>query len=455
VLYVPAVERDHAALIERLAYAGLALTAAANLTQALDLIATRRYGLCLLDLADDRAAIAAIRLIRTRHERIAIAALIDPGNPLTASEALQAGATDLLPWAFDARDIATVVANVRDSTSVEALGDRPASTVADPIFALSPAMRPVVDRVRDAAGSRAGVWVTGESGTGRELIARSIHSPAGNGSQPFVAVDCADGSPHELERRLFGHVADRRRSGDAAGARIGRAGAVFQARGGTLFLTRLAEAPARVQARLSRLLRDREATLVERRATVDVDLRPIATTDPGVEAAVSDGRLRADLFERVAQVRIDLPPLRQRREDIPLLTVHFLKQLGAARGVPAKGVTRSALALLSALPWHGNADELRTVLEGLARGIPGPVIDLNDLLEQASLQLDSLAARIDPGVTLRDARARFERECISAVLMRHHGRVGEAAKALGMQRTNLYRKVRQLNVARSLLVARK
>jgi DNA-binding NtrC family response regulator len=208
-----------------------------------------------------------------------------------------------------------------------------------------------------------------------------------------------------------------------------------------------------VQAKLARLLRDGEAWQVETRAAVDATVRPIAAVDATVDAAVAEGRLRADLYERLVHVRIDVPPLRRRREDVPLLAVHVLRQLCDAQGVSPKTFSRSALALITALPWHGNTAELRAMIDALVRSVDRPVIQLDDLLAQTSL--DGMPARFDAGVTLKDARARFERDCISAVLLRHHGRVGEAAKALGIQRTNLYRKVRQLKVARSLLSSRK
>jgi DNA-binding NtrC family response regulator len=144
--------------------------------------------------------------------------------------------------------------------------------------------------------------------------------------------------------------------------------------------------------------------------------------------------------------------LRRRREDIPALAAFFLRAAPAGTRRPQQ-FSRSALALLSALPWPGNATDLRHLIDSVCPAVQRTVIQLDDLLERASL--DGLATRLDTGVTLRDLRARFEREYISAVLVRHHGRVGEAAKALGIQRTNLYRKVRQLNVARSLLGARR
>jgi DNA-binding NtrC family response regulator len=151
----------------------------------------------------------------------------------------------------------------------------------------------------------------------------------------------------------------------------------------------------------------------------------------------------------LAHTRIEMPPLRRRREDIPLLVGHFLGELMANTGTAPPRFTRSALALLSALPWPGNARELRSVVEALVRRADRPVIGLEDVLQH--VQLSGSATHLDPDGTLRDAKARFEREWISAMLIKHHGRVGDAARALGIQRTNLYRKVRQLKVARTLL----
>jgi DNA-binding NtrC family response regulator len=455
VLYLPASSRDRSAVRDRLTRSGVAVTAAADITEALHMLQARRFALALLDLADDRAALGAIRVLRAKHPQQPLAAIIDPANPLVAGEALDLGAVDLLPWPFDERDVLTVLADARDRGA----GDQPpppAAAESDPLFAQSAAMQSVVELVRAAAEVRGGVIVTGEPGSGRELIARAIHRCTDNAAErPLVTVDCADETPQDLERRLFGVVADKKPpDGKPQGMdRVTRSGALAQATGGTLILTNLVEAPARVQGRLARLLRDREAMLADKRAIIELDVRPIAVLDPMVETAVTDGRLRRDLFERVAQVQIEVPPLRRRREDIPALAVHFLRKAGENQPASQKSFSRSALILLAALPWHGNARELQQMVGTLIRSVRKPVIQLEDLLDQASL--DSLAARVDPGLTLREAKARFERDCISTVLMRHHGRVGEAAKALGIQRTNLYRKVRQLNVARSLLSPRK
>ena len=452
ILYLPATSRDRSAVGDRLTRTGVPVTSAADITEALDLLASRRHTLCVVDLADDRVSLGAIRLLRSRYAHQPVAAIVDPANPIAAAEALAAGGIDLIPWPFDEQDVLLLLTNTRDRAGVDP-SQHPV-TDTPRLFAQSAAMRSVAELVRAAAEIRGGVLVSGEAGTGRELVARAIHRSSARGEDsPLVAVDCAD-APQALEQRLFGLTTDRKHSeGRSTVDRVGRAGAIVQASGGTLLLLNLVDAPARVQARLARLLRDREAQLAEKRAIVEIDVRPIAVVEPQIETAVTDGRLRRDLYERLAQTFIDVPPLRRRREDIPALAVHFVRSICDAQGLPPKTFSRSALSLLTALPWHGNARELQQLIGTLVRSVRRQVIQLDDLLDQASL--DGLAARVDPGLTLREAKARFERDCISAMLLRHHGRVGEAAKALGIQRTNLYRKVRQLNVSRSLLLPRK
>jgi two-component system nitrogen regulation response regulator NtrX len=182
------------------------------------------------------------------------------------------------------------------------------------------------------------------------------------------------------------------------------------------------------------------------RARVELDIRPIAAVEPGFESAVEEGRLRRDLYDRLSLIRIELPPLRQRREDIPFLANHFLKEICRASGAPIKTLTRSAVTLLGALPWRGNAPELRALLERLVLLTPHGSIRLEDVLAQVRLDGSEVAAV--GGTTLREARLRFERDYIAAVVRQHHGRMGEAAHALGIQRTNLYRKLRQLSVSK-------
>lgn len=453
ILYLSEAARRHSCVLDRFAQTGVKVTSATDLTQALQFLSTRSFALCLVDLASERSPLPAIRAIRAQHAHTPVAGLFDAGNPLRAAEALHAGAIDLLPWPFDEREAGMLLANARDLVPMATARD----SAVDSLVAQSPAMRRVTELVRQAARGRAGVCICGEGGAGRTLVARTIHRLANEqGNRPFVSEDCAGDTPQELERRLFGSASvNGQIGGPRAGTEpISRAGALYLARGGTLLLRNLIEAPARVQSRLARVLRDREAVVVNgKRSVIELDIQPIATLDTGVDAAVAEGRLRADLYKQIAQVRIDMPPLRRRREDIPLLAVHLLKQTCRMQGLAEKTFSRAVIQVLTALPWAGNVTELRALVETLVNSVDRPVIHLEDLLEHA--RLDGGAEPVDVGATLRDAKARFERDCISAVLARHHGRVPEAAKALGIQRTNLYRKIRQLNVARSLLSARK
>jgi DNA-binding NtrC family response regulator len=458
ILFLSEGSRRQTVVAERLAQTGLRVVAASDVSQALQLLSSRPLALCLIDLAGERSPLAAIRAIRAQHPHTPIAGLFDASRPLRGAEAIHAGAIDLLPWPFDEREATTVLANARDLHPVA--GEPKGFTVSSPVdllVAQSPAMRRVIEMVKQAARGRNGVCISGESGTGRRLIARTIHQ-LGNesGDRPFVIEDCAGDTPQELDRRLFGTNSTMpptftQRSGTD---QIATMGALYQARGGTLLLLNLIETPARVQARLARVLRDREAVVIDAKASVvELDLQVIATFDMSVDAAVADGRLRGDLYKQIAQVRIDVPALRRRREDIPLLAVQMLKQICSTNQMAEKHFSRAVVQVLSALPWSGNATELRALLTTLVKSVDRQVIHLEDLLEHA--RLDGGAEPMEIGSTLRDAKARFERDCISAVLARHHGRVPEAAKALGIQRTNLYRKIRQLNVARSLLSARK
>ena len=314
-----------------------------------------------------------------------------------------------------------------------------------PIFGSSPAMRRVLDAVMCAASTRSHVIISGEPGTGRELVAREIHRRTESSQGPFVRVACTHDSAEELEFDLFGHTNQiAGRPERRALERIGRSGLLHQALGGTLFLANLPEMDAQVQARLARLLRDGEAVVVHGKNRVNIGMRAIAALNQGYDDEARDGRIDQDLFQLLSAVRIDLPPLRRRTEDIPPLATFLLTETCRQSGLSSKELTTAAQQLLSALPWHGNGSELQRLLSELVNRVHGDIIDLTDVL--ATLQIDARAKPFARGGTLREARARFEREYIASVVAQHHGRIPEAAKSLGVQRPNLYRKLRRLNV---------
>jgi DNA-binding NtrC family response regulator len=279
------------------------------------------------------------------------------------------------------------------------------------------------------------------------MLARAVHAH-GNRRAPFVRLDCAASTPEEIEIRVFGSPSARTAAGAPERHRIERIGStclLAEAHGGILFIKNITEMPARVQARLVRVLRDREVFLEDASESSPIQVRPIVAGDGTIGAAVEEGQLRADLYERISLIRIDVPPLRQRREDIPVLAAHLLKDLCRVHAVPMKTLTRSASTLLSALPWRGNIPELSGLVERLVLVVPQGLIRLEDVLSHT--QLEGTASRSGADTTLREARIRFEREYISSVLQRHNGRIADAARTLGIQRTNLYRMMRRLNLA--------
>jgi two-component system nitrogen regulation response regulator NtrX len=300
-----------------------------------------------------------------------------------------------------------------------------------------------------AAAVRSGVLIRGEDGTGRRVLARAIHDAQSASTGPFVTVDCATDAG-ELELALFGVSGAPVKSSEQDPRGLERVGPhclIREANGGTIYLQSVTEAPARVQWRLARILRDREALVGEAREAAPIDVRPMAGVEPGLEESLREGRVREDLFRRLSSLQIDLPPLRDRRDDIPALADHLLRETCSRVHAPAKILSPAAQTLLAALPWRGNATELGALIESLVLTLNGQKsIDIEDLLGQ--LRLDGGTVVTSGGGTLRQARARFEREYIAAVLEQHRGRISDAARTLGIQRTNLYRKMRSLQVGR-------
>jgi DNA-binding NtrC family response regulator len=316
------------------------------------------------------------------------------------------------------------------------------------VFGSSRVMEAVMDLAKVAAGTRSSVLIIGERGTGREMVARTIHALAGRPAAPFIKIDCARANG-DLEVELFGLRAPARQGGATDRLpfeRISRSSLLSHGRAGTIFFERLEDMPMRVQARLARILRDGEAVVSDSIHTIEVDARGIASVPPTFEEWVQEGIVRADLFQRLSLIRIELPPLRNRREDIPYLATHFLHTICAERGLPMKTISAPATALLAALPWPGNAQELARLLERVVLLVSGPTVELQDVL--ANVNLEGHASTMAYGGTLREARERFERDYIAAILGQCHGRMSETAKLLGIQRTHLYRKVRHLQVSR-------
>jgi DNA-binding NtrC family response regulator len=315
-------------------------------------------------------------------------------------------------------------------------GSLPASLVGD-----SPAVRRARAALEGAAGGP--ILILADEGLEPTSAARHVHDHTRAG-QPFVTVDCAQPDPEQLELLLLG--GRPRATGDLEA--LGANAALLAARGGTVFLEHLSDLPALVQRRLARVLRDGEVR-TSGRERVRVTARVIASAPPTVSSDARDGRFRADLWRRFATQQVTLPPLRTRPEDLAVIVQQLAVEICTAAGRQAPTFTQPALTVLAAFQWPGNIVELRGALERILREAPGPTVRQEDVLP--TLPVEAVAGRT-PLVSLREARRRFEREYIAAVLEQHQWRMSDAARTLGIERANLYRKTRQLGISRAAAV---
>jgi DNA-binding NtrC family response regulator len=293
--------------------------------------------------------------------------------------------------------------------------------------------------VRRAASIDAAVLLTGEPGVAAESVAYELHVRGRRAAGPFVAIECQACDAAAIDQLLFGLntvAADPDLESVSADSRVAAA------RGGTLFLRDVIDLPAAAQARLARIMRDGEIRVDG--VPLTTAWRLIATASPAVDSEVQANRLRVDLYRRLTAVRIDLPPLRDRAEDVPSIAMRLLDEACEARGCPTRMFTSAALALVGALAWPGNVAELRRVLERVVAESDDEAIQVEHLLP--ALRLDARPPAFRPAANLREARQRFERDYIAAVLQHHGWRMADAAQTLGIHRPNLYRKARQLGI---------
>jgi DNA-binding NtrC family response regulator len=297
----------------------------------------------------------------------------------------------------------------------------------------SPAMKAVLARVDRVASLPSHVLVTGESGTGKDLVARAIHERGVRAKAPFVPINCAAIPETLLESELFGHV-----KGAFTGAVDNKEGLLKTAGEGTIFLDELGEMPLPIQAKLLRAIESREIQPLGSTRRVQIQARIVVATNRDLRADVQAGRFREDLYYRLAVVEIRVPPLRDRREDIPLLANHFVRKYARELGRNVRGISREALALLTGHDWKGNIRELSNAIEGAVIFAPGEEIAPADLPDPVRA-----ATPRDPeySMNLREATAEFERAHILRVIEQCGGNKRQAARHLGLGVTSLYRKL--------------
>ena len=365
----------------------------------------------------------------------------------TAVEATQLGAFDILEKPLDTDRVLVLLRNALQQRTLSEENKRLRQTIDSryEIVGRSYPIRALLERIEKVAATPARVLITGENGTGKELVARAIHRGSTRERKPFVEVNCAAIPSELIESELFGHM-----KGSFTGAISDRAGKFEQADHGTLFLDEIGDMSLAAQAKVLRVLQDGVVTRIGGNKPVQVDVRVLAATNKELEEEINAGRFREDLFYRLNVVPISVPALRERREDIELLVIHFLQQLAIRDGLPARSITDEALKALTALDWPGNVRELRNTVERLVILANAPVISLNDverLVGRRAAEPAGLGALVECG-TFEEFKQEAERAFLVAKLRAFDWNVSETARALDMPRSNLYKKIERYGLTR-------
>ncbi|HVH07972.1 MAG TPA: sigma-54 dependent transcriptional regulator [Myxococcota bacterium] len=414
-------------------------------------LAAEAFDLVLTDLAlgEGPSGMDVLRASKREQPETPVVMITAHGNEKIAVEAMKLGAEDYVPKPFDNDEIRLVVKRAlertqlaRENRMLRARLERELGF--DALIGSGKAMRGVFATIQKVAETDLTVLIRGESGTGKELVAQALHQHSARRSGPFVAVNCAAIGRELVESELFGHE-----KGAFTGAEARRVGRFEAAHGGTIFLDEIGDMAPETQAKVLRVLQERSFERVGGTKPLAVDVRVVAATHRDLERDVKEGRFREDLYYRLQVVEIELPPLRERPEDVPALAMRFLEQLAERHGRPGRRLAPSALAALSAHAWPGNVRELRNVVERAAVLATGEEVEAADLMLAGARPGTAPAVDAgDPGFAeaKRTAIDRFERDFLLRALRENDGNISRTAEAIGMVRQSLQQKIRELGL---------
>jgi two-component system nitrogen regulation response regulator NtrX len=393
--------------------------------------------------------LATLARLRERQVDAQVVLISGHGNIESAVRAIKMGAFDFVEKPLSLEKTVLVIRNAlhqrrleQENRALRAKVDRTQTMVGE-----SYAMRQLREQVAMAAPTNGRVLIYGENGTGKELVARTIHALSRRRNNAFVEVNCAAIPEELIESELFGHV-----RGAFTGAVADRRGKFEAADGGTIFLDEIGDMSLKTQAKVLRVLQEQTLEAVGGTTRIKVDARVLAATNKDLQAEIRAGQFREDLYFRLNVIPIFVPPLRDRQEDIPLLADHFMAEFAREYGRRVKTFDAGARAALQQYPWPGNVRELRNVIERLMIMVPGERIAAGDLgfLDAAGLQRSQPAAEPPAErLSLHDARERFERDLILRTLAEQQGNMSRTADVLGVERSNLYRKMKAFGIAPS------
>jgi two-component system response regulator HydG len=446
VLVVDDDEPHAAAVAESLERVGYDCVLATSGSEGLRLIEEQVFDIIITDLIMEGVGGLEV-LAKAKRELPDAEVVILTGHSTikTAVTAMQAGASTYLTKPLDINELRAVADKASQSrrlqrSNIELQRQLNEKFGFEGVIGNSTAMHEVVAKLRQIAPTSASVLITGESGTGKELVAKALHINSPRKNKPFVPLNCAELSENVLESELFGHV-----KGAFTGADRDRIGRFQYANGGTLFLDEIGDIPMSIQIKLLRVLESGEIIRVGTNEPIKVNVRLISATNRDLADAIAEGRFRQDLFHRLKVINIKLPPLRERRDDIPLLIEHFLKEFTASHGKTIKSITPALHRALMAYSWPGNVRELKNTIESMVVIDADGALDLDDLTED--LQSATVGAKSDRhagGRTLvGKSLEEIEKYYITETLDLTKGNREEAARVLGIGERTLYRKLKE------------
>jgi DNA-binding NtrC family response regulator len=430
---------------------GYDVETAASGAEAVRKIDTGSFHVVITDLSmDGIGGMGVLEHTRRVDPDVAVIMITAYGSEKIAVQAMKAGAVDYIPKPFDNDEIRLVVGRVMETVVLRRDHRRLLEQVRgtygfEQIVGQSPPMRRLFETIDKIADTDVTVLIRGQSGTGKELVANALHYRGPRRTKPLVKMNCAALSQELVESELFGHE-----RGAFTGAVARREGKFEAADGGTLLLDEVGDMPLETQAKLLRALQEKEVERVGGNTPIKVDVRLIAATNQDLETAVRAGRFREDLYYRLRVIELVIPPLAERREDIPALVDHFLRGAAERFNRELKPLTGDALRACLVHPWKGNVRELRSAIEQALLLASGPEITSEDLFGTTSAGNSTHPPLTDLPTTFREAKDRvvegFERDFLQQALQRHGGNITKAAEEVGMYRQNFQQKMRELGL---------
>jgi two-component system nitrogen regulation response regulator NtrX len=437
-----------AALTQLLEYEGYDVRAAASGAEGITVYEQWKPQLVFLDVKmAGMDGLETLKRLRERDPSAVVVMISGHATIQNAVEATQLGAYDILEKPLDTDRILVTLRNATGRIDLAEENARLKATIDSryEIVGKSFAVHTLIASIEKVADTAARVLITGENGTGKELVARALHRQSPRARKPFVEVNCAAIPGELIESELFGHM-----KGSFTGAIADRAGKFEQADGGTLFLDEVGDMSLAAQAKVLRVLQDGDVTRIGGSKPRKVDVRVIAATNKKLEDEIAAGRFREDLYYRLNVVPIHVPPLRERREDIPQLVEHFLAQFAQHDGVAPRSVDAAAIERLTAFEWPGNVRELRNTIERLLILASGPRVTAADVerLTGARASATGGIGGLEDSKTFEEFKLAAERAFLAVKLRQHDWNVAETARALDMPRSNLYKKIERHGLAR-------